>query len=100
MTSSLDRIIRAQHGVITRGQAIQAGITRDAVQSRVRHGAWQPLHRGVYLTTAGPPRRDPRLWAAVLYCGNGAILSHETAAELHGLTVRPSSVIHVTIPGS
>ena len=39
-----------------------------------------------------------RLWAAVLSAGPGAILSHETAAELHGLADKPSDAIHVTVP--
>ena len=38
------------------------------------------------------------MWAAVLRAGNGAVLSHETAAELVGLTDRPSAKIHVTVP--
>jgi hypothetical protein len=39
-----------------------------------------------------------QLWAAVHLAGRGAALSHETAAELHAITDRPSSLIHVTIP--
>jgi hypothetical protein len=35
----------------------------------------------------------------VLYSGSGALLSHETAAELHGLADALSDPIHVTIPG-
>jgi len=38
------------------------------------------------------------LWAAVLYAGKGAQLSHETAAEVNGLSDRQSRLIHVTIP--
>jgi hypothetical protein len=42
--------------------------------------------------------RDAQLWAAVLYAGKGAQLSHETAAEVNGLTERQSRLIHVSIP--
>ncbi len=38
------------------------------------------------------------LWAALHRAGPGAVLSHQTAAELFKLTDRPSSLIHVTIP--
>ena len=55
------------------------------------------VHRGVYATFTGPIPRDAQLWAAVLYAGPGAQLSHQTAAELIGLTDRPSPFIHVTI---
>jgi predicted transcriptional regulator of viral defense system len=33
----------------------------------------------------------------VLRAGPGAVLSHETAAEIHGLIDKPSSRIHVTV---
>src|ERR1700689_3107021 len=44
------------------------------------------------------PGRNPRLWAAVLSAGRGAVLSHETAAELHRLTDKVTDSIHVTVP--
>jgi hypothetical protein len=40
----------------------------------------------------------PRLWAAVLYAGPSALLSHETAAEVLGLTNRRHPVIQLTVP--
>jgi hypothetical protein len=38
------------------------------------------------------------LWGAVLRFGNGAVLSHETAAEVWGITDQRSAVIHVSVP--
>jgi very-short-patch-repair endonuclease len=38
------------------------------------------------------------LWAAVLHAGSGAVLSHETAAEIHGLIDEPVKPIHVSVP--
>ncbi len=58
------------------------------------------LHRGVYAVFSGPPSRDTLLWAAVLRAGDGAVLSHQTAAELHGLIDSPSEAIHVTVPAT
>ena len=58
------------------------------------------MHPGVYCTLTGAASWEARLWAAVLYAGPGALLSHETAAEVLGLTERTSPVIHVTIPAS
>jgi predicted transcriptional regulator of viral defense system len=40
------------------------------------------------------------LWAAVLGAGDGAVLSHQTAAELHGLIDSPAEAIHVTVPST
>ena len=65
--------------------------------SKLRHGRWLQVYRGVYATFTGPIGRDAELWAVVLYTGSGARLSHETAAELIHLRDRPSPLIHVTI---
>jgi hypothetical protein len=40
------------------------------------------------------------LWAALLRAGPGAVLSHQTAAERHGLIDEPSSLISITVPAS
>lgn len=60
--------------------------------------AWQRIYPGVYATFTGPLTRESRLWAVLLHAGPRALLSHETAAELLGLTDRSSATVHVTIP--
>ena len=89
--------VRFQAGVVSRQQALRSGMSHSAIASKVKHGRWRQIHRGVYATFTGPVSREAQLWAAVLYAGKGAQLSHETAAELNGLTERRSSLIHVTI---
>lgn len=90
----------SQHGVITREQAHAEGITDDVLQSRVDRGVWQRLFRGVFATFSGPVPHMARVWAALLAAGDGAMLSHQTAAELNGLVDSDSTPIHVTIPQS
>jgi hypothetical protein len=58
------------------------------------------MHRGVYATFTGEAPREAKLWAAVRRAGPGAMLSHETAAEMHRLVDKPSAKIHVTVPHS
>ncbi len=70
------------------------------IKLRVEDRRWQRLQVGVYAVFSGPVPHRARLWAAVLRAGNGAALSHQSAAELDGLTDKPSSPIHVTIPAS
>jgi very-short-patch-repair endonuclease len=89
-----------QCGVVTRRQALAAGLTSAALRILVATGRWQWLARGVYVTFSGPVPREALLWAAVLAAGDGAVLSHETAAELHGLIDRPADLIHVTVPSA
>jgi hypothetical protein len=93
----LRALARFQAGVVSKEQAVQAGMSRRAVDSKVASRRWNQIYRGVYATFTGPVSRKARLWAAVLYAGPQARLSHETAAELLGLPIQGSSPIHVTI---
>ena len=68
------------------------------IKFRMRSGRWRLLHPGVYVTFTGVPGRGARLWAAVLSAGPGAMLSHQTAAELQGLADKATNPIHVTVP--
>jgi len=54
----------------------------------------------VYATFTGPV--DPRasVWAAVLYAGHGAAVSHRTALWLDGLYDEPVVPIHVSVPAA
>jgi hypothetical protein len=90
--------IRCQSGIITRSQALRAGFSADMIKFRISSDRWQQIHRGVYATFTGMPGREAYLWAAVLWAGPSAMLSHETAAELQRLTDRPAQMIHVTVP--
>lgn len=86
--------------MLTRDQVLNAGLTRKAIAVRVQRGSWQRRYPGVYAVFSGEPGRESVLWAAVLAAGPGAMLSHQTAAELDGLSDQPSSLIHVTVPGN
>jgi len=90
----------AQSGVVDLAQVQQAGFSRRAVEHRVKSGKWRRMQRGVYATFTGPPQREARLWAAVRRAGSGAMLSHESAAEVHGLTDKPAATIHITVPAA
>jgi hypothetical protein len=92
--------LQAQNGVVSWQQALDAGFTAKTIDWRLRSGAWRRLYLGVYATFTGIPARTARLWAAVLRAGPDAVLSHETAAEIHGLTDKPSSKIHISVPAT
>jgi hypothetical protein len=97
---ALRGIIAEQAGLVSRRQVLRAGLSRNTIDSKVRHGLWQQVHLGVYATFTGVIEWDARLWAAVLYAGPGALLSHETAAEVLRITDQRFPVIQVTIPES
>jgi hypothetical protein len=87
-----------QEGVIGRSQAMEFGLSKDWVRQRIRGGQWQRLQHGVYATFTGEIKREAQLWAAILRAGPESVLSHQTAAELYGLTKLPSASIHLTVP--
>jgi very-short-patch-repair endonuclease len=83
--------------VLSRGQALASGLTDAAVRAHLRAGRWQRALPGVYATFTGPLPWPARCWAALLYAGHDAVLSHDTAAALHGLA-DPALPVHVTVP--
>ena len=90
-----------QSGVLARWQALGLGLSPDVIRQRLRRGRWQKIHPGVYACFTGPIGRQPALWAAVLHAGPGAALSHQTAAQLHGLWGGGrDTAIYVTVPSA
>ncbi|HEX4657447.1 MAG TPA: type IV toxin-antitoxin system AbiEi family antitoxin domain-containing protein [Streptosporangiaceae bacterium] len=99
LPGEVDELLSRHAGVITRAQALAAGMTRHAIQARLDSGRWQRLHVGVYAVYSGRPTRESLLWAAVLGVRSGGVLCHQTAAELHGLQdVGTGRKIHVMVP--
>jgi hypothetical protein len=94
----LDDLLRRQHGVLTRRQALAAGLSSATVRARLASGRWQRAGWGVYATFSGPLPRLAVLCAAQLAAGEVAVLSHESAAELVGLVDEPATAIHLTVP--
>jgi|SRR5450756_103643 len=93
-------LLDAQCGIIDRSQARSAGLSDRQIGHRLRSGRWQRVQDGVYATFTGPLSREARLWAALRRAGEGAVLSHETAAEVQGLISQkpPGAMIHITVP--
>lgn len=63
----------------------ECGLSRAAVERRVRSGRLHKLHRGVYAVGHANPPLEGRFLAAVKACGAGAVLSHYSAGALWGL---------------
>jgi hypothetical protein len=99
-SGTLGELIKLQRGVLSRQQALDAGLRKDAIRARVRGGRWRQIQFGVYTTFTGECSREVMMWAAVLRAGAGAALSHYSAAELDRLVRDPVPLIHVTVPTS
>jgi predicted transcriptional regulator of viral defense system len=83
------RIAGGAHGVVTRAQLLNAGVTPQEIRSRVESGYLLREHRGVYRVGHRAPTTEATYLAAVLAAGEGALLSGLAAAHLHGLVKGP-----------
>ena len=92
------RIAANQHGVIAYAQLIWAGLSSPSVDRRVKAGRLHRLHRGVYAVGHTNLSQEGKWLAAVLACGEGAALSHESAAHLWSLSPKSPPYAHVTVP--
>jgi predicted transcriptional regulator of viral defense system len=96
---ALAAILLRQHNVVTRHQAVAAGMTTSALRRRLRpEGPWQVLLPGVYLALAGTPTADQRDMAALLYAGSGSVITGQAALRRHGLTGDRPGVVDVLTP--
>lgn len=91
-------IAACQHGVIARAQLVEIGLSDAAIVRRSRSGRLHVLHRGVYAVGHRAISREGELLAAVLAGGPGAVLSHESAAELWELQPGKGRLIDVVAP--
>ncbi|HEV2062258.1 MAG TPA: type IV toxin-antitoxin system AbiEi family antitoxin domain-containing protein, partial [Solirubrobacteraceae bacterium] len=87
-----------QHGVITRAQLRACGVTDRMVTGWLANGRLHRVHRGVFALGHPALSREGRWMAAVVACGEGAVLSHRSAAHLQGLIDRSPSLTDVTPP--
>jgi very-short-patch-repair endonuclease len=89
-----------QHGVVAYRQLQALGFGRGAIGRRVSAGRLHRVHFGVYAVGHRVVSLHGRWMAAVLACGDLAVLSHRDAAALHGIRrdARPS--VDVSAPRS
>lgn len=98
---SFDDLLDAQAGLLTREQALAAGVPAGEIDERVRTRRWRPVHPRVYLVRPAAPRPLVDSWAALLRAGAGAVLSGPVAAWWHGLLDEPPAVLDVAVaPGA
>ena len=88
-----------QHGLVTCRQLLAAGVGRGAIEHRLRRKRLIGVHRGVYAVGYLHRASCVRWMAAVLACGDGAVLSHFAAAALWELRQSSAVSTDVTVPG-
>lgn len=100
---SWDRLFEtaaAQDGHVTTTQASDAGFSSQLLAHYVKVGRVLRVHRGVYRLALYPRGDHEDLTALWLWTGQLAVVSHETALALHGLSDALPSAHDLTVPAS
>jgi very-short-patch-repair endonuclease len=81
----LGELGRNSHGVVTRQDVLDAGVSRAELLRRVEIGSLIRIHRGVFRVGHQAPSIEARYIAAVKACGRRTLLAGRAAAHLFGL---------------
>jgi len=96
----LIKLASKQFGVVHARHFAACDVSRRWLGRRLETGEWIRLHRGVFKLGSIGLNLDELEMAAILAAGNGAVLSHTSAARRLGLDVPRSGCVEVTIPAS
>jgi very-short-patch-repair endonuclease len=91
-------IAARQNGRITTKQLKRCGVGKSSIERGVDAGRLHRVHTGVFALGHLAPSRLGDWQAAVLACGDGAVLSHRCAATLMGIRDGVGPRVDVTIP--
>lgn len=82
-------LLRRQTGLVLRGQALAAGLSKAAIRWKLERGEWQPVFSGLYATFTGVLTEEQRLIAASLYGGVGSQITGAAALRCYGVRYAP-----------
>ena len=99
---ALQELIQRQDSVVSRAQALRAGLSRHAIGYRLREGGpWRLLLPGVYLTLPGLPGQAQWETAAILYAGPRALITGPAALRFYEFRQVPvQNFVDVLIPAA
>ena len=98
---ALYRILERQLDVISRRQALAAGLTRHALGHRLRPGGpWRALLPGVYMAASGSPTTLQQEMAALLYAGPGSVITGPAALRSHHIRTELTDIVDVLVPAA
>jgi very-short-patch-repair endonuclease len=96
----IGQIASGQRSLIKREQLLALGVGRDVIDRALARGRLHSRHRSIYSMVPFPalPPLASEL-AAILACGDSALLSHQSAAATWGLRPSFNGDVHVTVIG-
>jgi hypothetical protein len=86
------------HGVVTRSQLREGGLSRHEIDGRLATRYLIPVHAGVYRVGHAAPSVEASYLAAVRACGDAAVLSGLAAAYIQRLVQGKPAQPEVTAP--
>lgn len=92
------RLVKRQHDVVSRRQLLALGFTPDGIKHRILSGRLHQVRRGIYAVGRPSLTQHGRWMAAVLACGDGAVLSHSSAAALWRIGYERRDVVELSLP--
>ena len=87
-----------QYGVVTRRQLRGLGVGETGIEERLRTGRLHRIHRGVYAVGHRALPAKAQWMAAVLACGDGAVISHAAAGAHLLIRASAATLVDVTVP--
>jgi hypothetical protein len=93
----LERLAEQQGALFTRSQAYACGFSKRTVENRISSGRWHVVGSDVLRVAGVPVSAELKLRAATLSL-RASVVSHESAAEIHGLTYLPTGRLTVAVP--
>jgi hypothetical protein len=92
-------LLRYQYDVVARSQALECGMTRGAIEHRLKPaGPWRQLLPGVYLSVTGTATADQRDVAALLYAGPQSVITGPVAVRRHNLRCAGLNLLDLLVP--
>jgi predicted transcriptional regulator of viral defense system len=94
----LAQVASDRNGIFTAADARALGITSGSLAYHSRTGSIERLGHGVYRIADFPISRDERFIATAAALGEDAVVSHESALRLYGVSDVAPSRLHFTVP--
>ncbi len=92
-------MLAAQYDVISAEQARSCGLTRKALEYRLRpDGPWRRLLPSIFVAVTGTVTQEHREMATLLYAGPGSVITGAAALRRHGLSCAGWTMVDVLVP--
>jgi predicted transcriptional regulator of viral defense system len=95
---SLFRLASEQGGYFTAADAKRIGYSHQAQAYHVHAGNWRRISRGLFRLTEWVPGQHDDLIQWTVWSNGRAVVSHESALAVHGISELEASRVQLTVP--